>query len=77
VKVTASGTLTGNASSQGVRQVCPLDVLASAPGGTDSNRTVSIIGDGFNASRFIQSGVDEHAARASAPLTITMTRYMI
>lgn len=75
--MTDSGALIGNASSQGVRQVCPLDVLASAPEGLVSNRTVSVIGDGFNPSILIQSGVEEHAATASAPLTITMTRYMI
>ena len=75
--MTVSGVLTGGASAQGVRQVCPVEVLASAPGGSDSKRTVSMIGAGFKASRFIQSGVDEQAARASAPLAIIMTRYII
>lgn len=40
VKVTVSGASTGKASAQGVRHVCPFDVLASAPGGSDSNWTV-------------------------------------
>ena len=61
-------------SAQGVRQVCPLDTLASAPGGSDSKRTESMIGAGFNPSRFIQSGVDEHAASASAPTTMPTMR---
>ena len=34
-------------------------------------------GAGFSASRLIQSGVDEHAARARPPLTIAITRYII
>ena len=31
-------------SAQGVRQVCPVDVLTSAPGGSDSNSTVLAAG---------------------------------
>ena len=53
----------------------PVGGLASAPGGSDSKRTVSIAGAGFSAS--VQSDVDEHAARASPPLTIAITRYII
>jgi hypothetical protein len=64
--VTVIGVSTGSASVQGVRQICPLDALASAPGGSDSRLTESRDGPGLRLSRLIQSGV-EHAARASAP----------
>lgn len=75
--MTVSGALVGSASAQGVRQVCPLDVFASAPGGVDSKRTVSMIGAGFSASTLNQSGVEEHAASARPPPTIAMTRYIL
>ena len=75
--VTVIGASTGNASAQGVRQVCPLDALASAPGGSDSKLTVSSDGPGLRPSRLIHSGVDEHAARARAPPMIARTRYII
>lgn len=75
-KVTVTGPEVGNASAQGVRQVCPLEALASAPGGSDSKRTVSIDGAGLNAS--VQSEPpDVHAANASAPPTIAITRYIV
>jgi len=76
VKVTVIVALADKESEQGVRQVCPVEVFASAPGGSDSNCTVSIAGAGFSASRFIQSGV-EHAARANPPITIAITRYIL
>jgi len=75
--VTVIGELTGKARAQGVRQDCPFEVLASAPGGSDSNRTVSIIGDGLTEPRFSQSGDDEHAASASEPPTTIKTRYIV
>ena len=75
--VTVIGASTGSASAQGVRQVCPLDALASAPGGSDSKLTVSNDGPGLRPLRFIQSGVDEHAARAMALPMIVRTRYII
>lgn len=72
--MTVIGALVGSASAQGVRQVCPLEILASAPGGSDSNCTLSIDGSDLKIS-FIE--LDEHAARASAPPMMAITRYII
>jgi hypothetical protein len=77
VNVTVIGDSTGNASEQGVRQLWPLDALASAPGGSDSRLIVSSVGPDLNAPKLIQSGDDEHAVSATAPPTITRTRYII
>jgi hypothetical protein len=55
---------TGNASEHGVRQVCPFEAFASAPGGSDSRLTVSRKGPDLNPAS------DEHAASTAAlPIT--------
>src|SRR6516164_45564 len=56
---------TGSASEHGVRQFCPLEAFASAPGGSDSRLTVSRKGPDLNPAMS-----DEHAASA-ATLPIT------
>jgi hypothetical protein len=57
-----------------VRQVCPEEVLTSAPGGSDSNRKTSVGGDELR--KF--SGIDaEHAATVMPHATTAMTRLMI
>src|SRR5215469_2051462 len=75
----------GRPSVQGVRQVAPVTVRASAPGGSDSMRTCSVGGAGLNAdmSRLgIQLGVHDeqpdinkpHAATAiRRPMTVSAT----
>src|SRR5215471_4780618 len=76
----------GRPSVQGVRQVAPVTVRASAPGGSDSMRTCSVGGAGLNAdmSRLgIQLGVHDeqpdinkpHAATATTrPMTLSVPR---
>jgi hypothetical protein len=58
-----------------VRQVCPEEVLTSAPGGSDSNRKASVGGDELRKFRL---GIDaEHAATVRPHATTAMTRLMI
>src|SRR4029453_16494787 len=62
-------------SSHGVRQVWPWVVLASAPGGSDSIRKVSVAGADLKKSRL---GIDaEHAARVKPHATKAMTRLIV
>src|SRR3954454_14676136 len=62
-------------SSQGVRQLCPCVVRASAPGGSDSTRSVSVAGDPLKKSRL---GIDmEHAASAKPHARMAITRLMV
>lgn len=66
----------GNASAQGVWHVCPLGSLTSAPGGSDSNCTVSITGFGLKTSKSTNCAFDEQAASELAHAMIARTRYM-
>ena len=75
--MTDEAASTGSASAHGVRQVWPLDALASAPGGSDSRLTVSKDAPDLNASRLAKSEVDEHAASANALPIIARTRYIM
>src|SRR6185436_7272410 len=61
--------------SQGVRQACPDDIFTSAPGGSDSNRTVSVGGDELKKLRFGMEA--EHAATVNPHATTAMTRLML
>jgi hypothetical protein len=60
-----------------VRQVCPKEVLTSAPGGLDSSRNASVGGD---EPRKLRLGIDaepEHAATVKPHATTTMARVMM
>ena len=73
--VTANSLSVGTVSSQGVRQVCPWEVRASAPGGSDSIRSTSVLGVDLKKSKL---GIDiEHAARAKPHPTAAITRYAL
>jgi hypothetical protein len=73
--VAESSGATWTVSSHGVRQVCPKDVLTSAPGGWDSNRNASVGGDEL---RKFRVGIDaEHAATVMPHATRAITRLMI
>jgi hypothetical protein len=62
-------------SSQGVRQLCPEEVFASAPAGSDSNRTAAVGGDEFRKFRL---GTDAEQAATVNPHAMTaMTRLII
>jgi hypothetical protein len=62
-------------SSQGVRQLCPCEVRASAPGGSDSTRKTSVAGVDLKISKL---GMDiEHAASAKLQAVTAITRVMI
>lgn len=75
VNVTEKALSAGIASAQGVRQLSPVDVLASAPGGSDSKRMVSFAGSILNGFlKVIES--DEHAARTRLAPMMAMTRYI-
>jgi hypothetical protein len=76
--VTAWGC-TATAMAQGVKQVWPCMVRASAPGGSDSNRKGSVCGpDGDDDSQSgmdgdIQSGIPEQPASATPKTAATAT----
>src|SRR5437763_14176949 len=55
-------------SSQGVRQLCPEEVFASAPAGSDSNRTSAVGGDEFRKFRL---GTDAEQAATVTPHAMT------
>jgi hypothetical protein len=74
--VTETSPLAWTASSQGVRQLCPDDVLASAPGGSDSIRSASDDGADFMKFR-LDMDMEEHAARVKPHAMMAMTRLMI
>ena len=67
------------ATEQGVRQVCPNDVRASAPDGSDSNCIFTVVGVGLKkpVSSCIQPGMPEHAARLNPQAAIAIARFMI
>lgn len=62
------------AREQGVLQVWPVEVLASAPAGSDSSDTVSVGGAGFMESS--HDDVEEQPARTRLPPRIAITRYI-
>src|SRR5579871_2003300 len=65
----------GTVSSHGVRQVCPCEVRASAPGGSDSIRNTSVGGLDLKKSKL---GMDiEQSASASPQATAAITRLML
>lgn len=65
------------ASEQGVRHDCPIEVLASAPAGSDSNCMVVAAGADLDRSNCIQLGMLEQAARLMAQAAIAITRLMM
>ena len=75
--MTDNGLSACTVTEHGVLQFCPLDNVAVAPAGEDSNATESVGGAGLKASKFIQSGVDEHPANRRPPPRTKTTRYMI
>jgi hypothetical protein len=67
-------------NEQGVWQLCPSDVLASAPAGSDSNCIAVATGADFmnsGVSSCIQLGMLEHAARLKPQAAIATTRFMV
>jgi hypothetical protein len=65
------------ASEHGVRQVCPSDILASAPAGSDSNCIVVAAGTGFGESNCSQPGKLEQAERLNPHAAATTIRFMV
>ena len=72
-KVTVKLFSAATETEQGVLQVCPVDVLASAPGGSDSICTVTAVGVGLNISGI---ETDEQPARPRPAATTTKIRMM-
>src|SRR5262245_42961307 len=64
-------------SWQGVRQLWPNEVFASAPGGSDSMASVSACGADFMKSRLRLGIVAEHAASMKPHAVTAMTLLMI
>ena len=75
--MTDKGLSACTVTEHGVLQFCPVDKVAVAPAGEDSNATESVGGAGLNASKLIQSGVDVHPANRRPPPKTKITRYMI
>lgn len=79
--MTVKSLLAGTSKVQGVRQLGPSDVRASAPGGSESNRNGLPLG--VRELRFGIQDVsklgdqDEHPARTRALPSKTMTRVII
>jgi hypothetical protein len=67
----------GKPRVQGVRQAAPTDVRASAPGGSDSIRTGSVAGAGFNADMSKLGTHDEQADTNRPHAAMAMTRRII
>ena len=78
VKV-AVNSFAATASEHGVRQVWPVEVLASAPAGSDSNCTVVAAGAEAGRLKLGMLGMLEQAPRArdSAPSAMATGRFMI
>jgi len=78
VKV-AVNSFAATASEHGVRQVWPVEVLASAPAGSDSNCTVVAAGAALGRLKLGMLGIPEQAPRArdSAPSAMATGRFMI
>jgi hypothetical protein len=66
-------------SAHGVRQLCPVDVLTSAPAGSDSNSTVEAAGVAAGRLGISKLGNDmfEQAPRAMLENAMTRTRRMM
>jgi hypothetical protein len=67
------------ACAHGVRQVCPLDVRASAPAGSDSNWTVVVPGPNPGNEKLGMLGMlrPEHPARLNPQAAMATVRFMI
>ena len=73
-------SLAVTASEHGVRQVCPVEVFASAPAGSDSNCIVVAAGADdmkLGVLNCIQFGRLEHPARLNGQAAIATTRFMM
>ena len=73
-----NSSATGTGSVQGVRQLAPSDVRASAPGGSDSIDRLAIVGLDENRSKLGIHDVfhDEQAASPRLHATTAMNRVM-
>ena len=69
-------SLDETATEHGVLHVCPCDVRASAPAGSDSNCIVVAAGAGFGTSNCMKSGMAEQAARLIPQAAMTKMRFM-
>ncbi len=72
--------LAGSASVQGVRQPGPVGALASAPAGSDSTRTLALMGAVLNADMSmlgIDQFIDPHAESDTPQAIIARTRFII
>jgi hypothetical protein len=76
VKLTVN-SVPATASEQGVRQVCPSEVRASAPAGSDSNCIVVAAGATVDGPNCIQLGAVEQAARLNPQAAIAKRRFMV
>jgi hypothetical protein len=65
----------GTVSSQGVRQDCPSEVFASAPGGSDS--ILSASAGGAERMKLKPGSAEEHAATVKPHARTAMTRLMV
>ncbi len=65
------------ASAQGVRQVCPVEVRASAPAGSDSNWIVVVAGPKPGNEKLGMLGMPEHPARLKPQAAMATVRFMI
>jgi hypothetical protein len=74
----AVNSLAATDSAQGVLHVCPVDVLTSAPAGSDTNSTVEAAGVGvmFGISK-LGNEKFEQAPRAMLEAAMTRTRRMM
>jgi hypothetical protein len=79
--ITESSLPVWTTTSQGVRQLWPWDVFASAPGGSDSIRSASDVGDGLRKLMLGMLGMlgiqEEHAASEKPHAMTAMTRLII
>jgi hypothetical protein len=63
--------------AHGVRQVCPVDVFASAPAGSDSNWIVVVDGPNPGNEKLGMPGMPEHPARLRLQAAMATVRFMI
>jgi len=75
VKVVVN-SLPVTASEHGVRQVCPVEVRASAPGGLVSNCTVVVGGPKPGSEKLGMLGMPEHPARAKPHAAMATVRFI-
>ena len=65
------------ASAQGVRQVWPVEVRASAPAGSDSNCIVVVGGPKPGTEKLGMLGMPEHPARLKPQAAMATVRFMV